>query len=111
MPLAMESVLTRAVTSGKTERVSGDDLLNASGLPFGGSPAWAVAAPIVVDGDSIAVVYADDSGLSRPDRQPAAEDLSVKFAEAMRQYAVALLTRLTRERKGGGTARYAGRVR
>ena len=38
MPLAMDSVLTRAVTSGHTERVSGDDLLKASGLPFGGSP-------------------------------------------------------------------------
>jgi hypothetical protein len=109
MPLAMDSVLTRAVASGRTERVSGDDLLNASGLPFGGSPAWAVAAPVVVDGESIAVVYADDSGLSRPDRQPAAEDLSVKFAEAMRQYAVALLTRLTREVKGQSELRaYAG---
>jgi hypothetical protein len=109
MPLAMDSVLTRAVTSGSTERVSGDDLLNASGLPFGGSPAWAVAAPIVVDGESIAVVYADDSGLSRPDRQPAAEDLSVKFAEAMRQFAVALLTRMSHELKGQAELRaYAG---
>ncbi|MEO8077427.1 MAG: hypothetical protein ABI818_13945 [Acidobacteriota bacterium] len=109
MPLAMDSVLTRAVTSGRTERVSGDDLLTASGLPFGGSPAWAVAAPIVVDGESLAVVYADDSGQARPDRLAGAEDLSVKFADAMRQHAVALLTRLTRELKSQAELRaYAG---
>jgi hypothetical protein len=66
----------------------------------------------VVDGESIAVVYADDaddSGLSRPVRHPSAEVVSVKFADAMRQHAVALLLRLRRELKGQGELRaYAG---
>jgi hypothetical protein len=109
IPLAMDSVLTRAVSSGRTERVSGDDLLKASGLPFGGEPVWALAAPIVVDGESLAVVYADDSGQSRPERQPAADDMNVRFAEALRQHAIAHLLRLTRELKSQAELRaYAG---
>ena len=43
----MDSLLTRAVTSGTTERLSGD-ALDASGLPFGGSPTFGLAI-IVVD--------------------------------------------------------------
>ena len=55
----MDSLLTRAVTSGMTERLSGE-ALDASGLPFGGSPTFGLAMPIVVDGETIALVYADD---------------------------------------------------
>ena len=64
MPLAMDSLLTRAVSSGRTERVSGDRT-DSSHLPFGGTPTCALAMPIVVDGEAMAVVYADDSGEAR----------------------------------------------
>jgi predicted nucleic acid-binding Zn-ribbon protein len=106
MPLAMDSLLTRAVSSGRTERVSGDRT-DSSHLPFGGSPTCALAMPIVVDGEPMAVVYADDSG--RPESQQANDDLNARFAEALRHHAVALLTRLTSELKAMAELRgYAG---
>ena len=108
MPLAMDSLLTRAVSSGRTERVSGDRT-DSSHLPFGGSPTCALAMPIVVDGEAMAVVYADDSGQARPDSQADDDDLNARFAEALRHHAVALLTRLTSELKAMAELRaYAG---
>jgi hypothetical protein len=107
IPLAMDSLLTRAVTSGTTERLSGE-ALDASGLPFGGSPTFGLAMPVVVDGETIALVYADD--FAEP-RQAArgSEDVNVKFAEALRHHTVALLQRLTTELKTMAELRaYAG---
>ena len=97
IPLAMDSLLTRAVTSGMTERLSGE-ALDASGLPFGGSPTFGLAMPIVVDGETIALVYADDFSESGHGAR-GADDLNVKFAEALRHHTVALLMRLTAELK------------
>jgi chromosome segregation ATPase len=106
MPLAMDSLLTRAVSSGRTERVNGDRT-DSSHLPFGGSPTCALAMPIIVDGEAMAVVYADDSG--RAESQEANDDLNARFAEALRHHAVALLTRLTSELKAMAELRgYAG---
>ncbi len=106
MPLAMDSLLTRAVSSGHTERVNGDRT-DSSHLPFGGSPTCALAMPIIVDGEAMAVVYADDSG--RPESEVANDDLNARFAEALRHHAVALLTRLTSELKAMAELRgYAG---
>jgi hypothetical protein len=108
MPLAMDSLLTRAVSSGRTERVSGDRT-DSSHLPFGGTPTCALAMPIFVDGDAMAVVYADDSGQPRPDSQASYDDVNARFAEALRHHAVALLTRLTSELKAMAELRaYAG---
>jgi hypothetical protein len=97
IPLAMDSLLTRAVTSGVTERLSGE-ALDASGLPFGGSPTFGLAMPIVVDGETIALVYADDFGEPGHEAR-GSEDVNVKFAEALRHHTVALLMRLTTELK------------
>ena len=109
MPLAMDSLLTRAVSSGRTERVSGDRT-DSSHLPFGGTPTCALAMPIVVDGEAMAVVYADDSGQARSDSQEASDDLNARFAEALRHHAVALLTRLTSELKTMAELRGVRRV-
>ena len=107
IPLAMDSLLTRAVTSGTTERLSGD-ALDASGLPFGGSPTLGLAMPIVVDGETIALVYADDFAEPRHEAR-GSEDVNLKFAEALRHHAVALLQRLTSELKTMAELRaYAG---
>ena len=97
IPLAMDSLLTRAVTSGRTERLSGD-AIDTSGLPFGGSPSFALAMPIVVDAESIAIVYADDFAEPRAEARYD-DDMNAKFAEALRQHTVALLMRLTTELK------------
>ena len=107
IPLAMDSLLTRAVTSGHTERLSGD-AIDASGLPFGGSPTFALAMPIIVDAESIALVYADDFAEPRQESRND-EDVNAKFAEALRQHTVALLMRLTTELKAMAELRaYAG---
>jgi len=107
IPLAMDSLLTRAVTSGTTERLSGD-ALDASGLPFGGSPSFGLAMPIVVDSETIALVYADDFAEPRQESRNS-DDLNVKFAEALRHHTVALLMRLTTELKTMAELRaYAG---
>ena len=106
IPLAMDSLITRAVTAKQIERLSGD--VDTSGLPFGGSPTFALAMPIVVDGEAIAVVYGDDFTDSRTDVL-GDEELKVKFAEALRQHAVALLMRMTTELKALAELRaYAG---
>ena len=60
MPLAMDSLLTRAVSSGRTEHVSGEDRQQPSAVRR--TPTCALAMPIIVDGEAMAVVYADDSG-------------------------------------------------
>ena len=107
IPLAMDSVLTRAVTSGHTERLSGT-AIDTSGLPFGGSPTFALAMPIVVDAESIAIVYADDFAEPRQESRND-DDVNAKFAEALRQHTVALLMRLTTELKAMAELRaYAG---
>jgi predicted nucleic acid-binding Zn-ribbon protein len=107
IPLAMDSSLSRAVTSGLTERLSGD-ALDASGLPFGGSPTFGVAMPIVVDGETTALVYADD--FSEPHFEGhGSDDAKLKFAEALRHHTVALMMRLTTELKTMAELRaYAG---
>ena len=107
IPLAMDSSLTRAVTSGLTERLSGD-ALDASGLPFGGSPTFGLAMPIVVDGETTALVYADDFAEPRLEGH-GSDEVNVKFAEALRHHTVALLMRLTSELKTMAELRaYAG---
>lgn len=108
IPLAMDSLLTRAVASGRTERLSGDALTDMSGLPFGGSPAFALAMPIVVDAEVIAIVYADDFADPRSESRND-DDVNAKFADALRQHTVALLMRLTTELKAMAELRaYAG---
>jgi len=107
IPLAMDSLLTRAVTSGRTERLSAD-AIDTSGLPFGGSPTFALAMPIVVDAESIAIVYADDFAEPRAEARND-DDVNAKFAEALRQHTIALLMRLTTELKAMAELRaYAG---
>ena len=89
-PLGLDSMLTRAVLSGRVERVSGHELADSGIAPFGGSPTCALALPLVVAGETIAIVYADDSGRT-------ASELSTRFAGALLQHSVALLTRLNNE--------------
>ena len=91
-PLGLDSLLTRAVVSGRIERVTGDELAYSGLAPFGGAPTCAMALPVVVEGETLAIVYADDSGR-------ATSDLSTSFASALLQHAVALLMRMSNELK------------
>ena len=97
MPLGMDSLLARAASSGQIERLSGAELKDSSRTPFTGTPGSALAIPIVVQGEPIAIVYADDAGRGPGDRGTAAYDVNARLAQAMQQHAVALVARLTNE--------------
>jgi hypothetical protein len=98
LPLGMDSLPARAASSGQIEKLTGDELKN-SRTPFNGTPACAMAIPIIVGDDTLAIVYADDSGASPAARGAAAEDVRGRYAEAVQHYASALLMRLTNELK------------
>src|SRR5688572_19178174 len=96
--LPADSILTRAVGTGRLESVipslRGEP--NTS-LPFGGTPACALAIPIVHQGATVAVIYADDS--DHVEFATAAPQVRVKFAELLQQYALLVLLRISVERK------------
>ena len=98
LPLGMDSLPSRAASSGQIEALAGEEL-KQSRMPFTGTPSCALAIPVVVGGETLAVVYTDDSGAPKRARAGRADDLHVRYAEAMRQYAVAVLMRLTNELK------------
>jgi len=91
MPMNVDSLLTRAVTSRTIQSFlsgDGDELCNA---PFGGTPACALALPLVSDEATAAVIYADDS--DRLDFGSVPAPLLVKFAELVWQQATLVLQR------------------
>ncbi len=93
-PLNLDSLLTRVVASGTPERVTGQELAERGGTPFGGDPPAALALPIVLQGEPLAVVYAEDS-----DRSAASERSSVGFAKLLVAQTTVLLMRHTEELK------------
>lgn len=99
IPLGMDSVLTRAAGSGVIERLSAEELADSSRAPFSGSATCAIALPVVVGEETLAVVYADDSGGSSRDKRSDATHLRVHFADAVLQHSIALLTRMKDELK------------
>jgi hypothetical protein len=106
VPRTIDSLLTRAVKSGRVETLSGTEVADASGTPFGGTPTAVLAMPIVVDGDAYAVVYADDAG--ETGKTFGSPELRTKFAELLQQYSSPLLGRLASELKAlAGMREYA----
>ena len=89
MPLGMDSLLSRAASSGQVERLSAEELAEST-APFSGSPMNALAIPIMAGGEPLAIVYADDSG-APPAESTDTIDVTIRFAEAMQQHAAALL--------------------
>jgi hypothetical protein len=99
IPLGMDSLLARAASAGTIQRLSAEELKDSSRAPFSGSPSSAIAVPVVVSGETLGIVYADDAGAPRHKRTPEAEATSARIAEAMQQHAIALLMRMTNELK------------
>jgi hypothetical protein len=62
VPLGLDSVLSDAVSSGRVQGLLGPGLSAGTRKLFGGSPEFALVVPVVVKGEPLAVVYADDSG-------------------------------------------------
>lgn len=98
IPLSVESLLSRAVSSGRMETFFPglrDD--SAAGVPFGGTPACAVAIPILVQGTTIAVIYADDS--DTPAFASGLPHVRAKFAELLQHHALLVLLRVSIQQK------------
>jgi hypothetical protein len=60
VPVGLESVITKALTSRAVEHATKDQFGDGR-PPFGGSPASALAAPLVFDGDVFAIAYAESN--------------------------------------------------
>jgi len=88
IPSSIDSVITRAAAGGRLEQVAATQL---DGSPFGGSPASAVAAPLMFQGETLAVVYAESD--------TASNDAHAAFAGLLAGHANVLLSRLTQELK------------
>jgi hypothetical protein len=109
IPHEIDAALTRAITSGQIEMLSAATLDAAAGTAFGGTPKCALALPVDLDGDTFAVIYADDS--DQPHQAFANVELRRKFAALLRQQAVPLLMRLPTEMKAVAEFReYAARL-
>ena len=93
IPLSVDSLLSRAVGSGRLETffsaLQGDP---GGSVPFGGTPACAMAIPVVVQGSTIAVIYADDS--DKPEFATVAPQMRAKFVELLQQHALLVLLRV-----------------
>jgi hypothetical protein len=98
LPLGMDSLPSRAASSGQIESL-GEAELKEHPSPFSGTPRHALAVPIIVSDETLAVVYADDSGSPVRGHTAAADAAAVRYAEAMQYFAVSVLARLANELK------------
>jgi len=90
IPVSMDSVMTRALVSGAAACLQGEQLAEVR-PPFGGTPAAALAIPIVFGRDTLAVLYADSrAGLT---------EAHLVFATLVARHTTAVLARLAQELK------------
>lgn len=97
IPLSVDSLITRAATSGTIEHLTGDELKDSSRVPFGGTPTIALALPISFQGETLAVVYADSDHASEPSRVE--QHAGMGFALLLVRTTTVLLMRLSQELK------------
>jgi hypothetical protein len=65
-------------------------------MPWGGAPTYALALPVMVNSEPLAILYADNSG-DAGEGGAAALELKARFADALVRHGVTILTRLTSE--------------
>jgi predicted nucleic acid-binding Zn-ribbon protein len=99
LPLTVDSLLTRAINSGSVESITGSDIARRLGTPFNGAPTSAVALPILLQGTTVSVVYADDADMPDYARGPAVHESSVAFAKLLVGEATLLMMCHTHELK------------
>jgi len=96
IPLSMDSLLARAVTSGCIETMEAENP-EAPKAPFGGSPSCALALPVAAGGETLGILYADDGHEGATSDTAGARGLKGRFAELLLRHTVALALRLTAE--------------
>ncbi|MGH9141910.1 MAG: hypothetical protein ACRD2I_12325 [Vicinamibacterales bacterium] len=97
IPTTVDSLMTRAVNSKRTQTFISGSSDEPCTVPFGGTPACAVALPLISGDAPVAVVYADDSDQLEFGSVPA--ELLVKFAELVWQHAILVLQRASAAQK------------
>ena len=97
IPMSADSLLGRAVTSGRLEGTLAGISSGSTGMPFGGEPGCAVALPIFIGGGVVAVMYADDS--DRLEFASTAPQALVKYAELLLMHATLVLFRISSEQR------------
>jgi molecular chaperone GrpE (heat shock protein) len=97
IPMSSDSLLGRAVTSGRLEGTLAGISSGSTGVPFGGEPGCAVALPITIGGGVVAVMYADDS--DRLEFASTAPQALVKYAELLLMHATLVLFRISSEQR------------
>ena len=97
IPLTMDSLVTRAVASDRVEAFAARELADNVRPPLGGDPDSALALPIKVHEETLAVIYAEDASHSPGDS--AAFGQWAKVAELVRRQAVPVLEKLSVEPK------------
>lgn len=95
LPLGMDSLLSRAASSGRPEYLAGSELTNSK-MPWAGAPTYALALPVMVNGEPLAILYADNTG-DVGESGAAALELKARFADALVRHGVTILTRLASE--------------
>ena len=89
--MSADSIITTAATQGVYESATAETLADSHRLP-GQVPSFAVAAPLVFQGETLAVVYADT-------RQHDKGEAHAAFAGVLAAHTNVLLSRLTQELK------------
>ena len=97
IPTTVDSLMTRAVNSRRTQTFLTGSSDEPCAMPLGGTPACAVALPLISGDASVAVVYADDSDQLEFGSVPT--ELLVKFAELVWQHAILVLQRASTAQK------------
>jgi hypothetical protein len=99
IPLNVDSLITRAVSSRAVESLTGAELTDSRLAPFGTLAAAALAIPIVLQDETMAVVYAEEADLAASEHGVSVHASRERFATLMIRQAVALLMRLSQELK------------
>jgi len=109
VPLGIYSVLSDAVSSGHVQGLLGPGLTAGTRALFGGKPSFALVVPVVVNGEPLAVVYADDS--DQQSSASVAPEQRMKLAELLLCLVVPRLPRLlAAERATAELATYTGQL-
>jgi hypothetical protein len=97
IPASLDCLMTRAVNAKLTQTFVAGGSQEPCAVPFGGTPACAVALPLISGDASVAVVYADDSDPLEFESVPS--ELLVKFADLVWRHAVVVLQRMSAAQK------------
>ncbi len=100
VPLGMDSVLSDAVSSGRVQGLLGPGLTARTRALFGGTPSFALVVPVVIKGEALAVVYADDA--NGTDNDAVRPEGRMKLAELLLCQAVPRLPALLRTQQAVG---------